>query len=73
MAKLIIEGLSTKQAKLLAEWYEGQGEQDAREWFDIAGAGKVEVPLTDVSRKGGYLKKSGEDYIMYCKKPSKET
>ncbi len=28
MAKCIFENLSPEQAKVLAEWFEGQGEQD---------------------------------------------
>ncbi len=36
MAKLIFEGITLKQARELAYWFEGQGEQEAAEWFDIA-------------------------------------
>jgi hypothetical protein len=28
-------GLTADQAKTLASWYEGQGEQDADIWFDV--------------------------------------
>ena len=29
MARVIFDGLTPEQANTLAEWYEGQGEQDA--------------------------------------------
>jgi hypothetical protein len=65
MAKLTIEGLTTEQAETLADWYEGQGEQDAGIWFEDR---NVPVPYTDVAREGGYLKKDKQgNYIMYIK------
>jgi hypothetical protein len=70
MAKVIFENLTKEQAKTLAEWYEGQGEQDAGVWFDIH---NVPTPMTDVQRKGGYCKidKRTGDITVYCQ-PVKE-
>lgn len=57
--------LSPKQAQTLADWYEGQGEQDAGVWFEVHG---VDVPMTDVARKGGYLEKDSDgNLIVHCK------
>ncbi len=65
MAKCIFENLTKKQAKVLAEWYEGGGEQYADPWFEEH---DIRAPLVDVARKGGYQKilKNG-DVIVYCK------
>lgn len=45
MFKLLIEGFKTKaQAEAFADWYEGQGEQDADIWFEIhQSEGKLDV------------------------------
>ncbi len=48
MAKFIIDGITLEQAKELAYWYEGQGEQDADVWFAEKG---IETPVTDVPNK----------------------
>ncbi len=66
MAKCIFENLTPEQAETLAHWYEGQGEQDAEIWFDIHG---VEVPFSDVQRKGGCMgiDKSTGDVTIWCK------
>ena len=64
MARCIFENLTLQQAKMLASWYEGQGEQDADVWFDC---NKVETPITDVQRIGGYREIVGDDVIVYCK------
>lgn len=68
MARVIFEGLTKEQAKTLAEWYEGQGEQDASNWFDCQEP-QVETPYTDCQRKGGYSKidKKTGDVTIYCK------
>lgn len=65
MAKLIIEGITAKQAKELARWFEGQGEQDAVPWFE---ANDVECPMSDCSRKDGCIitDKNG-NVTLYCK------
>jgi hypothetical protein len=34
MARFIFEGLTEKQAIVFADWYSGQGEQNADYWFD---------------------------------------
>jgi len=34
MAKVILNGMTMKQARLFAEWYGEQGEQDADAYFD---------------------------------------
>jgi len=67
MAKCIFENLTPEQAKILVEWYEGQGEQDAIVWFECNG--NSEVPCADVGRKGGCMKidKSTGDVTLWCK------
>lgn len=66
--KLTFLGLNRKQAKTLAEWFEGQGEQDCVEWFL---ANSVKPPLTDVMRPGGYreLHDNG-DVVVHCYTPT---
>ncbi len=65
MAKCTFENLTPKQARVLAEWFEGQGEQDCEYWFQEQ---KVESPLTDVNRAGGYKEvKNNGDVVVYCK------
>lgn len=58
--------LTPTQAKTLAEWYGGQGEQDADIWFDINCEDRA--PLTDVRRVGGYkeIDENG-NVTVYCK------
>lgn len=65
MAKCIFENLTPKQAKVLAEWYEGQGEQSAEYWFEEK---RTKTPMTDCGRKGGYkeILENG-DVVVYCK------
>jgi hypothetical protein len=63
-ARVIFENLTLKQAKTLAHWYEGQGEQDADVWFDTQG---VKTPMTDVAKEGGFMKINGNDVHVYCK------
>ncbi len=67
MARLIFENLTKEQAIELAEWYEGQGEQDADEWFDCHG---LYAPTTDCQRKGGFMEQRGDDIIVYTKTQS---
>lgn len=58
-------GLTKKQAEILAEWYEGQGEQDADVWFE---ENEVETPMTNVQREGGYKEvDENGNVIVYCK------
>lgn len=64
MARLIIENISLEQAKALAHWYEGGGEQHAGDWLD---AQDMKAPLTDVGRKGGWMKTEGDTVTIYCR------
>ena len=58
--------LTPAQAKTLASWYEGQGEQDAEFWFDENC--EDPTPLTDCSRKGGYREIDDQGNVtVYCK------
>ena len=68
MATLKITGLTMNQAQVLAEWYEGQGEQDATVWFEENGNGE-DSPNADVHHKGGCIKvdKQNEEVTLYCK------
>jgi hypothetical protein len=67
MAKCIFDNLTPDQAKVLAEWFEGQGEQDCDIWFDERG---VPAPLTNVSHPGGYREiLDNGDVIVHCKTP----
>jgi hypothetical protein len=45
MFKLVIEGFKTKaQVQAFADWYSGQGEQDAYVWFECRkDAGEIDV------------------------------
>ena len=47
MAKVTFENLTVEQAKILSEWFEGQGEQDCVCWFEDRG---VISPTTNVGR-----------------------
>ena len=67
MAKCIFDNLSPEQAKVLAEWFEGEGEQSCETWFD---ENNVPPPLTDIRHKGGYLEiLDNGDVIVHCKTP----
>lgn len=60
-----IHGMTAEQAKQFAHWYEGQGEQDASVWFEIH---NIETPITDVRRKGGFMKVDKEGNVeFWCK------
>ena len=65
MAKCIFENLTIGQAKELAKWYEGQGEQDADIWFE---ENDMKAPYTDTMHKGGavQVRKNG-DVVVYCR------
>ena len=62
MARLIFENLSLQDAKIFAEWYEGQGEQNADIWFDVNDSS---APLVDVQGKGIEVK--DDEVIVYLK------
>ena len=64
MARLIIDGLTSEQAKELAHWFEGQGEQDCATWFECRDVSNP--PTADVQRKGGWMETNGDDTILYC-------
>ena len=66
MAKLILDGLTADQAKHLADWFEGQGEQDCAFWLENQG---VKSPLTDVCRQGGCFETIGDDTVLHCYTP----
>ena len=67
MARCIFENLSPDQAKVLADWFEGQGEQDCVVWFVDR---NVPAPLTDVRHEGGYREVlDNGDVIVHCKTP----
>lgn len=58
--------LTPAQAKTLAEWYEGQGEQDAEFWFDVNC--EDSSPLVDIHRTGGYREIDADgNVIVYCR------
>lgn len=66
MARLIIENITLAQAKALAHWYEGQGEQNADDWLSEH---QLQAPLVDVSRED-WLKIEGDEVTVYCKSDS---
>lgn len=41
---VVIKGMTREQALTFASWYEGQGEQDQCEWFDMR---EIEPPMTE--------------------------
>jgi len=43
MYKVIFEVPTFEQAKMLAKWYDGQGEQDADVWFE---ENQLRAPMT---------------------------
>jgi hypothetical protein len=47
MAQLIFDGITLEQARALARWYEGQGEQEAATWMEISNP-DLEVPMVRV-------------------------
>lgn len=67
MAKLIVENLTMAQAETFAEWYEGQGEQDACIWFDENC--EDDAPMADNGKPGGCIvvDKENQTIILYTK------
>ena len=61
-AQLIISNLTPEQAKTLASWFEGQGEQDCVVWFE---ARDIEAPMVDVHKKYKQLPNGGLE--IFCK------
>ncbi len=64
MARLIFEDLTIEQAKCLASWYCGQGEQDSSYWLDEADLPNVS---TDVVRMQSDCIIEGEDVIIHTR------
>jgi len=64
MARLVIENLTLVQAKELAHWYEGQGEQDANIWFECQDP-PCSVPYVDVHRKP-WMQIDDNTVTIYC-------
>lgn len=65
MATCTFTNLTKEQAEILADWYCGQGEQDAMIWFEDR---DIETPMTDCSRKGGHTEIDKEGNVtVYCK------
>lgn len=63
MAKCTFLNLSPEQAEVLASWYEGQGEQNAEDWFAEQG-----LPAAYTDGKQGYYKiLDNGDVEVYCK------
>ena len=60
-AKLIFTGLTMKQAKCFAEWYEGQAEQDTT-WFEEQ---DVLPPQSNV-KNGKYMVVDEEAQTVTC-------
>lgn len=58
MATVLFTNLTFEQAKMLAEWYEGQGEQNADIWFDC---NKVSTPFVNK------IEVHGDSIIVECK------
>ena len=61
---VVIKGMTREQALTFAGWYEGQGEQDQCEWFDIH---DVKAPMTNCQRAGGYKENTDAAVIIYVK------
>ena len=64
MARVIFEVPTLEQAKVFADWYEGQGEQNADVWFECR---QLDTPITNCFREGGCIEVQGDDVIVYCK------
>ena len=64
MSRVIFENLTPEQTRTLADWFEGQGEQDCAAWFEIH---EVKAPIVDVECGGCSETLSNGDVIVYCK------
>lgn len=63
---LLFKGLTAEQAKTLAEWFCGQGEQDCAIWFESAG---IPSPYVHSQRKGGGIVEGKDQVTVYCYTP----
>jgi hypothetical protein len=59
MAKLILENLTAEQAETLADWFDGQGEQDCCIWFEDRGVKSPNVDRKKTLPNG--------DVVLSCK------
>jgi hypothetical protein len=60
MAKCIFDNLTSTQAIILAQWFEGQGEQDCIEWFYEQREKSPQVRTIFIDR-------DTSDVTIYCK------
>ncbi len=60
MATLIFTNLTWEQAKCLAKWYEGQGEQDADVWFSEQ---QIKTPMVQT------IESYKDLIIVHCRDP----
>lgn len=63
MARVVFEDLTLEQAKVFADWFEGQGEQDCIPWFEDC---NVPAPMADVQRKN-WLEEKEDEIVVHCK------
>lgn len=66
MARFIIDGITIEQAKELAHWYEGQGEQEASGWFECQDGG-IEAPMTEMDHEPSWINETKDEVTIYCK------
>ena len=69
MATLTFKGLTPGQAKVLANWYEGQGEQCEGLAIMLEAANEPGPVYAQVQRKGGCIEKDGDNTILHCYTP----
>lgn len=66
MAKLVFENITLEQANMLANWYEGQGEQEASMWFECQSE-EIKAPITNMSKEGGWKQVKGETVTIHMR------
>jgi hypothetical protein len=65
MAQLIIKNITMNQAKVLASYYQRQGEQHAEVWFEDR---NEETPIVDVSKRPWLIVDEKEETVtIICK------
>lgn len=63
--RVVFENLTKRQAEVLVDWFEGQGEQDCVPWFEDRG---VKAPFVDVGAgKNKWKRVEGDDIIVLLK------
>ena len=60
MAKCTFENITSEQAIALAQWFDGQGEQQCYDWF-------YELELKSPMVKAVIMAKNQQDVIVKCK------